>query len=496
MARGLRDRRGYPRVGGTGRLDQQLGRLERENAALHAEVERLQRANQQLQGRVRKLAGQVEELRRAANRQAAPFSNNTPASHPRRPGRKPGPAYGRCARRPVPQRVDRVVAVGLPAACPHCRQRLAVERVACQYQEDLPPPPASVITRYEVQIGRCLGCRRRVQPRHPEQTSDALGAAGVQVGPRAVALAVWASKGLGLPAAKVARLLGQLGLKVTPGGVVQVLHRAARRATPTYRALVDGIRASPVVAPDETGWRVAGHKAWLWAFAGQGVVVYRIAQGRGFGDAAVVLGEAFVGVLERDGWAPYRQFTTAAHQTCLAHLLRRCRELLEDAERGQAKTPHAVRRILQRALWVRDQRDAGSLDAAQVAAEAERLAAAVDWLIAGQTVYAPNRRLLGHLARERGALFTFLLRDRVQATNWRAEHAIRPAVVCRKAWGGNRTWTGAQTWQVLSSILATAHLQQRDPVGLLVPLLCAPGPVLADLAIPAAASTADTARGP
>jgi len=197
MAGGLRERRGYPRVGGTGRLYQQLERLERENTALHAEVDRLQRANQQLQTRVRKLAAQVEELRRAAKRQAAPFSKDTPALHPKRPGRKPGSAYGLRARRPVPQRVDRVVSVGLPAACPHCGDQLAVERVARQYQEDLPPPQASVVTRYEVQIGRCRGCRRRVQPRHPEQTSDALGAAGVQVGPRAVALAVWASKGLG-----------------------------------------------------------------------------------------------------------------------------------------------------------------------------------------------------------------------------------------------------------------------------------------------------------
>jgi transposase len=490
MASGLRDRRGYPRVGGTGRRYQQLERLERENAALRERVDRLQHANQQLQVRVRKLTARVEELRRAAKRQAAPFSRNTRAPNPRRPGRKPGPAYGRSARRPVPQRVDRVVGVGLPAACPHCGGRLEVERVVCQYQEDLPPPQASVITRYDLQIGRCLGCRRRVQPRHPEQSSDALGAAGVQVGPRAVALAVWASKGLGLPAAKVARLLGQLGVALTPGGVVQALARAARRATPTWNALVGGIRASPVVAPDETGWRVEGHKAWLWAFAGQGVAVYRIAPGRGFDDAKAVLGADYAGVLERDGWAPYRRFATAAHQTCLAHLLRRCAELLDDAERGQAKTPHAVRRILQRALLVRDQRDAGMLDAAQVAAEAERLGAAVDRLIAGQTAYAPNRRLLDHLARERGALFTFLAQPGVQATNWRAEHAIRPAVVCRKAWGGNRTWTGAQTWQVLSSILATAAAQQRDPVALLVPLLCAPGPVLADLAIPVTARVA------
>jgi hypothetical protein len=136
MARGLRDRRGYPRVGGTGRLYQQLGRLERENAALRGQVDRLQHANQQLQGRVRKLTGQVEELRRAAKRQAAPFSKNTPTPRPRRPGRKRGAAYGRVACRPAPQRVDRVVGVGLPAVCPHCGDQLEVERVACQYQED------------------------------------------------------------------------------------------------------------------------------------------------------------------------------------------------------------------------------------------------------------------------------------------------------------------------------------------------------------------------
>jgi transposase len=138
-------------------------------------------------------------------------------------------------------------------------------------------------------------------------------------------------------------------------------------------------------------------------------------------------------VLERDGWAPYRQFTMALQQTCLAHLLRRCRELLDDAERGQAKTPHAVRRILQAALAARDDHDTDRLDAAQVAAEAERLGAAVDRLIAGRTVYAPNRRLLDHLARERARCSPSLAQPEVQATNRRAEHAIRPAVVCRTA---------------------------------------------------------------
>ena len=299
-----------------------------------------------------------------------------------------------------------------------------------------------------------------------------------------MALAAWCNKGLGLPAGKVARLFGQLGLAVTAGGLTQAIARAARRCQPTYQALVEGVQASPVVAPDETGWRVGGAKAWLWAFVGDGITVYRIARGRGYQDAAAVLGEGFAGVIERDGWAPYRKFVHATHQTCLAHLLRRCGELIGDADRGQAKTPHAVRRILLAALAARARHNTCTLDTAALAAEADRLGAAVDKLIAGQTRYAPNRTLLDHLARERDHLFTFLATDGVQATNWRAEHAIRPAVVTRKVWGGNRTWAGAATWQTLTSVLCTTHQQQRDPIELLGHLLLAASPTVADLRIP------------
>jgi transposase len=459
------------------RLEAERERLRVENEQLRAERERLQEVNQRLRG-------EVEALRRAAKRQAAPFSKGDPTPNPKRAGRKPGAAYGTRAHRRPPEHIDQVVTVGLPACCPGCGGELALERVATQHVEEL-PPTRPLTTRYQLHVGRCHSCGRRVQPRHPGQTSDALGAAGTQLGPRAVALAAWLSKGLGMPAGKIARLLGHLGLGVTPGGVTQAIARVARACQPTYQALTEGVRASPVVAPDETGWRVSGIRAWLWAFVGEGVTVYRIAHGRGYQDAAAVLGEGYAGVLERDGWAPYRRFAYATHQSCLAHLLRRCRELLADADRGQAKTPHAVRRILEHALALREAHNAGTLDAATLAAEAERLGAQIDKLVAGATRYPPNRRLLDHLAREREHLFTFLRVPGVQATNWRAEHAIRPAVVCRKAWGGNRTWAGAEAWQVLTSVLRTASQQGRDPVELLARLLRAPAPIVADLVIPA-----------
>ena len=90
-----------------------------------------------------------------------------------------------------------------------------------------------------------------------------------------------------------------------------------------------------MVTPDETGWRVGAVRHWLWAFATPTTTVYAIRPGRGFDDAATVLGTDFSGVLVRDGWAPYRRFTEALHQTCLAHLLRRTRHLQDDHPRSR-----------------------------------------------------------------------------------------------------------------------------------------------------------------
>ncbi|MBA3852630.1 MAG: transposase, partial [Chloroflexi bacterium] len=127
------------------------------------------------------------------------------------------------------------------------------------------------------------------------------------------------------------------------------------------------------------------------------------------------------------------------------------------------------------------------------------LEARLDKLLAGSPTHDPNRKLLGHLRNEREHLLTFLQAAGVQATNWRAEQAIRPAVVNRKHWGGNRTWHGAKTQQVLMSVIRTARAQDTDPVALLAQLQRQPRPgVPAALTIPAPrpADSPQLTRGP
>ena len=273
---------------------------------------------------------------------------------------------------------------------------------------------------------------------------------------------------------------------------MQAIARQARRLEPTYQALVGGVRSSRAVAPDETGWRINGERAWLWAFAGDGVTVYLIAPGRGFEHAAKILGENFAGVLERDGWAPYRRFGDARHQTCLAHLLRRTGELIADSIAGQARVPPAARQILKDALNLRAQCDV--IDAEEYGLKVTDLEQRADKLLQIRSTHEPNRRLLAHLANERTHMFTFLAEPGVQATNWRAEQALRPAIVNRKSWGGNRTWHGARTQQITMSVIRTARQQNIDPVDLTISAQHHRQPAASDLLrLPARASPTNLA---
>lgn len=45
----------------------------------------------------------------------------------------------------------------------------------------------------------------------------------------------------------------------------------------------------------------------------------------------------------------------------------------------------------------------------------------------------------------------------MEPTKWEAEQAIRPVVVNRKVGGGNRTWAGARSQEVLTSVLETCR---------------------------------------
>ncbi len=460
---------------------------------LESKVEALEKENSSLQRRLGRALAEIEALKkdleealRSLKRQAAPFSKGTPKADPKPPGRKPGSAYGERASRPIPKRIDQQIAVTLPKNSPCCGAPVIYEDTRAQFQEDI--VRLTIVRKFGVDVGRCACCGGHVQGRHPLQTSDALGAAQVQLGPEALSLATHLNKEMGISHERVARVLELgYGLRTNRSTICRALLRLGKKATPTYDGLVGAARASMVNQLDETGWRVAGHLEWLWMTVSEQVTLYAILPGRGFEEAASILGQDYEGFLNHDGWAPYYRFTRVYHQTCLSHLIRRCEDLIKIASPSGARFPLAVMQLLRKGLALRDRHELGEIALHGLRVATGRLENAMDRLLAHTFRLPVNQRLAKHLRHEQPHLFTFLHCPGIEATNNAAEQAIRPAVIARKTWGGNRTHNGARTQQILASILRTCRQQGKDTFSRLVGLLRSPVQEILDI-VPAALS--------
>jgi transposase len=147
----------------------------------------------------------------------------------------------------------------------------------------------------------------------------------------------------------------------------------------------------------------------------------------------------------------------AIHQQCAAHVPRRARDLLASATRGAVRFPRQVIARFTEAIhwrngyvpgaWTDDQLDAHRTRFDNRLLEVVRRPRAVPECV------TRARHLWYHVEQ----WFAFVFDPRVEPTNWKAEQAIRPAVVNRKVWGGNRTPAGAKAQGVLMSVLETCR---------------------------------------
>jgi len=454
------------------------------NAELVAENERLRAVNVELKRRVaeleaalKQLQEQLEAARRAGKRQATPFSKGKPKDRPKKPGRKPGHA---AAHRAPPDHVDRIEEAPLPPTCPKCGGAVLEDEVQVQYQVDIPRPIPTVVRQFNVHVGHCECCQRRFQGRHPDQTSDALGAAAVQIGPHALGLAAEMKHGLGVSYGKVARLLEtSFGLTLDRSTVARADGRLANKLQPTYHRLILRLRRSEVVHADETGWKVAGHNAWLWVFTNDSLTVYVIDPTRAHEVVERILGEDFAGVLGCDCFLAYDALDYTQSK-CAGHLLRRCAEISASKSGRAVRFSQQVARLLRAAITLKPRR--AQMSAHGYAVACGRLEAALDRLLAGQYTDPDNARLAKLLRKQREHLLTCLYVEGVAPTNNAAEREIRPAVIIRKTNGCNRSEAGAHTHSILASVIRTCQKHGRDFVESVKHVLRQPQSIALDIA--------------
>lgn len=273
-----------------------------------------------LEARLAETGRRFEELERRAARGAAPFARpeGKRSASPKRPGRKGG-HRGACRVRPPEEAVDRRIEAPL-THCPHCGDALAPETDELLEQTLIEAPPARPhVIRLVTHRNRCRGCGRRVASTHPLQVSTAGGAAGSHLGPRALALAASLNKGLGLTMRKTCAVLRDLlGIDLSPGGLAQALARAAGRLAPAYEALLESVKAEPVLHTDETSWWVGRAGFSLWVLTNRAGTCYRVVPARSRAAAEALLGD-YRGVLVSDCLNIYDGLTPHQHNRPLTN---------------------------------------------------------------------------------------------------------------------------------------------------------------------------------
>ncbi|MGD0752528.1 MAG: IS66 family transposase [Anaerolineales bacterium] len=441
--------------------EQRIGELEEQLTRALAAIEKLKRQNELLHA-------ENEELKRAGKRQAAPFARRKLVEHPKRPGRKAG--QGKFSRReqPTHRQVDQTKKAKLHG-CPDCGGRLKDIHKHEQYVTDIPETIRLVTTRYVTYSGYCVDCHKRVRSRHPEQTSQATGAAGVLVGPRAKALAADLKHRLPAPVpqvqvggsyAKVSETLNDaFGMQVSRSGWCQADQRLAKTGRPVYQELIEAMQCSSVVHADETGWRIGTLSAWLWAFTNQEAPVYAIRDNRSSDVVVEILGGKFHGIQASDCFLAYddKRLKDWLKQKCLLHLLKDLKEM-EESKTGRAvQFAQQLTEVLQAALQLKAEKT--GLDPGIFAQRAQILETQLDALISRQRNLKDreNVRFARRLRKHRPHLLRCLYMDGLDATNNLAERQLRPGVIIRKTNGCNRSKVGAQTHSVLTSVLVTCR---------------------------------------
>lgn len=443
--------------------DERIEELERQLTERDRRLEHLLAQVEQLTGRVADLE---EKLRKSSRNSGKPPSSDGPKVPPRpqKPptGRKPGgqPGHERHERSMVPpDKVDKREVVK-PVCCGDCGKRLAgTDSSPRRHQVFELPEVRPNVTEYELHALTCT-CGAVTRAELPEGVpTGAFGASVTAV----VALLMGVYR---LSKRAVPDVMHDLfGLSISVGAVIGCQKKASEALAVPVEEARQAIPEAPVKHADETGWREARRRAWLWVVVTGTLTVFMVHRRRNAEAARALLGEA-AGVLVTDRHGAYGWWSGLVRQFCWAHLIRDFKAI---AERGQAseRIGNALLGEGERMFgWWHRVRD-GTLARSTFKVYMRDLRRRLEALLAEGAVclHPKTEKTCKKLLRSADSLWTFVRVDGVEPTNNVAERAVRHAVLWRKACGGTHSELGSRFVERILTTHASLRQQDRSVLG-------------------------------
>jgi transposase len=412
--------------------------------------------------KIRALEEELAQFRRPAKtpeNSSVPPSRGQKANRVERRSRRPGPKRGHVGASRVRSEPDVVLACR-PSTCDGCGEPLPASggrRVGRSQVTDLPSFAPVVIEAWQYAL-TCTHCGVQTPGRYP---------AGLEprrtFGPGIEALVSYLHERHHVGYERLVELCRDVfGLTISQGGIENVLRRLVERARPTYAAIGQTVRGSPVINSDETGARVAGRTRWQWTFQTPEASYHVIAASRGGEVIDAFLDGVEPEVWGSDLWAPQLLTPATEHQICHSHQARALTFASEADTGGERAWALDLRHVFGRAIRLYHERD--QVSAETFARRRLLIENATDRLVFDRYV-APKTeaaRLQHRYRTHRDSLYVFLYRDDVEPTNNSSERDLRPSVIHRKVIGGFRSDWGAEASAIRTSNLATARKRGQN----------------------------------
>lgn len=374
-----------------------------------------------------------------------------------------------------PDHIDKVVVVEAPDVCPHCSgtDLTPVDEIKEHLQEDIILQPKTHVTNFRHHQAFCPKCNRPVIKAAEGELVNC------HIGPTTKAAAVFLRYGLRIPYRKVQELFDIFfDMPFVPASAMAFDRQATKKGEGLYQDLKQKLRASAVVHADETYWREDGLNHYVWYGGNDDLAFFHIDRHRSSEVAYSIFGNSFDGVLNTDGYAAYNAVNPKARQSCLAHLIRKAKEIKQEILLKKAQFQdkrsllfcNSIATFFQKVCETGQKFNRNEISRDRSDAFKQRFYSMLNSICTGTFAVEKAETLKQRLLdpkREYNRLFTFIDYPNVQPTNNQAEQSLRNMVIFRKICFGTRSAEGSYSHSILPSLLLTARRQGKHPLNFL-----------------------------
>ena len=348
-----------------------------------------------------------------------------------------------------------------PTVCPHCQTALPADLPATEVlrQQGWEVPPVEPhVTEHQFPTVCCPHCQISVHvPRPPDVPPGAFG-------PRLAALVSLLHGRYRLSDRETVALLADLcGLPLSLGSVPALCQTVSTALAPVYAEVQATVERQEIANVDETSWKEAGQRRWLWVAVTTVCTLLRVAQHRSTAALQRLLGANYTGLVGSDRYCAYNSLPVERRQLCWAHLKRNWQAVRERDGPVGCWGEDASKLIDQLfAVWYRFRE--GDLDRAGLQehmAPVERDRRALVERGRDELPWEKARGFCRDLLLVWPALWTFVVIEGVAPTNNAAERALRPAVLWRKGCFGTQSESGSRFVAHILTVTATCRQQER-----------------------------------